>query len=316
MNTYRRTASKTGTKAQLAKRLALGLIALALATALIGCAPHHDVVVIADASAEYAIGYEDGFASDSDYIDGYDDSWFTVGSGPILYNASSIPFLDDVSYSAGFWDGVFDAYNDGYFVAYRYAFVIGFSEGYDNGFWSDYLDFLDADVHLEFDHGGFSDGYHDGFSEGRVFGAFDYEAGLPFDWLDALLDWESGTDLVFTEIGVGTGAYGPVVFYTWGTDPLAAGSLAPARASSTERATSSTTPDARSHLTGSAFALSIARPLTPEQELQLSVIPPVSLRDPRPLLLVSTWLERIDLYNSTGASGSAAPSAKRYRAAK
>lgn len=313
MNATRRIASK----ARFAKRIALATIVTALAAALIGCVPHHDVVIVGSSAAEYAAGYDDGFASDADYHDGYDDSWFTVGSGPILYNGSSIPFLDEVSYSSGFWDGVFDAYNDGYFVAYRYAFVIGFSEGYDNGYWADYLDFLATDFHPEFEHGGFSDGYHDGFSEGRVFGAFDFEAGFPFDWMDALLDWESGTDLFFAEVGVGTGAFGPVTLYEWATDPLTTTALAAERVASSDTTSakaSDTTVSPRSHLTGSGLALSIARPLTSAQKAQLNVIPPVSLRAPRPLLLTSTWLERINLYNSTGSSSALAPSTKRVRA--
>lgn len=322
MNAYRRVASKRRNSKggiSASRRLASVVLALLIAAVLTGCGAHgvHGVVVAEPSSSvEYAIGYDDGFASDADYVAGYDDSWFTVGSGPILYDAASIPFIDDVSYSAGFWDGVFDAYNDGYYVAYRYAFVVGFSEGYDNGYWSDFLDFLAADFHPEFDHGGFSDGYHDGFSEGRVFGAFDFEAGLPFDWLDALLDWESGTDLVFSEVGVGTGAFGPVILYEWGTDPLAALSPSVSGADSEATPRGSESPDTRattrSHLDSSSFALSIARPLTAEQQLQLNVVPPVSLRDSRPLLLTSTWLDRIDSYNATG-SFVAAPSTKRLR---
>src|SRR5690606_33914571 len=111
-------------------------------------------------------------------------------------------------------------YNDGYFTSYRYAFIIGWSEGYDAAFYPDYLAFLALDQHTENLNGGWGDGYNDGFSEGRVFGAYDYEAGLAFDWEDALLDYEDGVDLYFEEVDVGTGALGPVFLYEYGTDPL------------------------------------------------------------------------------------------------
>ncbi|MCH7959713.1 MAG: hypothetical protein IID08_06265 [Candidatus Hydrogenedentes bacterium] len=312
MNAYRTTAPKPGRAHGIRASLIILSGALALVFLTVGCEPtslHH-----ADSSGfnAYDSGYAAGFSSDADYYDGYDDGWFTVGNGPILYSGGSIPFLNDDSEIAGFWDGVYDAYNDGYFVEYRYAFVIGFSEGYDNAFWPDYLNFLATDTHPEFAHGGFSDGYHDGFSEGRVFGAFDYETGLPFDWLDALLDWEGGTDLFFSEIPVGTGASGPVVLYEWGTDPT----VAPASAETSDAdgdpstRTSDTQderPSARSHLS-SSLRLDIARPLTFNQQLDLTVIPTTSLRNNRTLGFTSTWLDRIDAYNSTG---SAAPSTTR-----
>src|SRR5690606_34957703 len=99
-------------------------------------------------------------------------------------------------------------------------FILGFSEGYDAAFYPDYLDFLDGDLHTENANGGWGDGYNDGFSEGRIFGAADYEDGRAFDWLDALADYEAGTDLYFEEIDLGTGIYGPVYLYEYGTDPL------------------------------------------------------------------------------------------------
>ncbi|MCH7909164.1 MAG: hypothetical protein IIB38_06050, partial [Candidatus Hydrogenedentes bacterium] len=284
-----------GWKLSVAAMLGLG--------ALVGCSGGGGDHV--DLSA-FNRGYDDGFADDSEYFLGFDESLFTIGFGPILYSAGDIPFIDDLSEGAGFWDGVFDAYNDGYFVEYRYAFVIGFSEGYDNAFWSDYLNFLATDIHPEFAHGGFSDGYHDGFSEGRVFGAFDFEVGLPFDWLDALLDWERGTDLFFSEIPLGTGAFGPVVLYEWGTDPTVASASAEtsgadgapsARASDTQ----DERPSARSHL-ASTLRLDIARPLTFDQQLDLTVIPAFSLRNDRLLGFTTTWLDRIDAYNGTGSA--------------
>jgi len=187
-------------------RYILAALLLAILATLAGCDGSD---YSHDEFSDYDDGYDDGFALDEEYYLGYDDSWFTIGFTPIYYQGGDIPFIPDFSYDAGYYDGIFDAYNDGYFVAYNYAFIIGFSEGYDNAYWPDYLTFLANDTHTDYLNGGFSDGYNDGFSEGRVFGGFDYEVFLPFDWLDAFLDWESGTDLYFEEIDVGTGEFGP-----------------------------------------------------------------------------------------------------------
>ncbi|MBM3289625.1 MAG: hypothetical protein FJY92_05690, partial [Candidatus Hydrogenedentes bacterium] len=177
---------------------------------------------------DYDVGYAAGFLRDDFYWDGYFDGWDTIDKTPFYYDTDEFPYIDDDSYDAGYWDGVWFAYNDGYFADYHYAFIVGFSEGYDNAYWSDYLDFLAIDAHPEYLNGGWSDGYHDGYSEGRVFGANDYEQGLGFDWLDALLDYESGTDLYFAEVDVGTGAYGPVELYEYGTDPASLKKIAKA----------------------------------------------------------------------------------------
>ena len=175
-------------------------------------------LLLAGCPSEYDAGFADGFAEDEDYWTGFDDSWDTVDAGPIYYQGSAIPQVADPPYDAGYWDGVWYAYNDGYFVAYDYAFTIGFSEGYAIAYTPDWPAFLASDEHIEYLDGGFTDGYNDGFSEGRVFGAWDYENGWPFDWLDAMLDYRDGTDL---EIGgVATGVYGPVYLYEYGTDPL------------------------------------------------------------------------------------------------
>lgn len=243
----------------------------------------------------YDDGFDDGFALDDWYWDGYFDGYDTLGFSPIYYDASGIPYYDSPPYDAGYWDGVWYAYNDGYFVDYHYAFILGFSEGYDNAFWPDYLDFLYYDVHTEYENGGWSDGYHDGFSEGRVFGAYDYEAGLPFDWLDALLDYESGTDLYFEEVDVGTGIYGPVYLYEYGTDPntfkKAAALERGHRAPLTIRA-ASLTKDA------GLDAQSLYRALDPQAQLDLQVAPSQSLRDTIELRLDSTWLQRVNQYLS------------------
>ena len=111
-------------------------------------------------------------------------------------------------YDAGYWDGVWYAYNDGYFVCYDYAFTIGFSEGYDLAYRGDWFDFIAGDAHPEYLDGSFEDGYNDGFTEGTVFGATDYRLGLPLDWLDAMWDYRDGTDVYIEELETGTGAWG------------------------------------------------------------------------------------------------------------
>jgi hypothetical protein len=260
----------------------------------------------------YEAGFNDGFAQDDYYFTGYDDSWYTIGSGPLLYQGGDIPYIDDFTYDAGYYDGLFYAYNDGYWVAYRYAFIIGFSEGYDNAFAPDYLDFLAFDTHVEYLTGGFSDGYNDGFTEGRVFGAFDYEAFLPFDWLDALRDWENGTDLYFEEVDVGTGVFGPAVLYEWGTDPhfLRSGG-APARGMVEAAKGLRNTATDEGHTAES-------RPLEPNQTDQLLVTPTESLRSGRTLRIEQSWLERIEAYASgpvardSGVSGSRGDSGRAH----
>ena len=285
-----RTNSVSTAVPWLAKIGLAGMLALAGA-GLVGCPT--------DPRSDYDIGFDDGFAEDEWYYAGYDDSFDTEGAFPILYEGDLIPFIDDLSYDAGYYDGVWYAYNDGYFVAYREAFIIGFSEGYDAAFAPDYLEFLDDDEHVELLNGGFDDGYNDGFSEGRVFGAFDFEAGLPFDWEDAFLDWESGTDLCFDEVGVCTGALGPVVYYEWGTNPHELKSASDQRPLRADRATPSirATDDAAKARDdkGDDLALSdLVRPLLEDQEEQLLVSPETTARGNRELRLETTWLARIN----------------------
>ncbi|HOK88801.1 MAG TPA: hypothetical protein PK379_02120 [Candidatus Hydrogenedentes bacterium] len=172
-----------------------------------------------DAQAEYDLGFNDGFLRDDYYWKGYDDSFYTRDGGPIYYQGGTLPYVESPPYEAGFWDGVWYAYNDGYFVAYDDAFTIGFSEGYDVGYGPNWQEFLARDQHVEYLDGGFSDGYNDGFSEGRILGAVDYVEGLPFDWLDAMAYYRAGNDAYLEEIALGTGAYGPVILYEYGTDP-------------------------------------------------------------------------------------------------
>lgn len=246
--------------------------------------------------ASYDEGFDDGFAIDDWYWDGYFDGYDTLDFSPIYYDTSDILFLESPPYDAGFWDGVWYAYNDGYFVDYHYAFILGFSEGYDNAFWPDYLDFLDSDVHTEYENGGWSDGYNDGFSEGRVFGAYDFEAGLPFDWLDALLDYESGTDLYFEEVDVGTGVFGPVFLYEYGTDPNTF-----KKSAAFERGTKAPlTIRGDGRLKGVDIdSRPLFRTLDPQAKQDLQVTPEQSLRDSIELRLDTSWLQRVNAYLST-----------------
>ena len=257
-------------------------------------------------TTEYDAGFAVGFAEDDWYWKGYDDSYATLDYSPVYYQGSTIPTADTPPYDQGYWDGVWYAYNDGYFVCYDYAFAIGFSEGYDAAYYSGYLMFLANDVHVENDNGGWGDGYNDGFSEGRVFGASDYEQGLVFDWLDALLDYQSGTDLNFEEISVGTGAYGPVTLYVYGTDPTAAKSAAQTRVPGNANLPigrskrNAPLPAIRASLPLKASdppALSY-RPLTATVEEELNTCPTNTTRSSRPLTLTTTWLDRVDAYRA------------------
>ena len=239
----------------------------------------------------YDLGFDDGFAEDAWYFEGYDDSFLTVGA-QILYEGGDIPLLEDGSYDAGYYDGIWYAYNDGYFVAYQDAFIVGFSEGYDAMFYADWPDVLAGDVHIEFDNGGFDDAYNDGFSEGRVFGAFDYDTDLPFDWEDAFLDWQAGTDVAVIVTGgaeVSTGVDGPVLLYEYGFDP----SFAKAR-------TLRNGPLWRSH-TGMRTVVNekgvdgeiVPRAWTDDQLDRLEVTPNDSPRSDKSVRLSTTWLDRI-----------------------
>jgi hypothetical protein len=263
------------------------VVALALLAILaVGCPPGGP-----SGSTEYDVGFAAGFATDGRYWDGYFDGWDTTADVPIYYDTTDIPFIEDLTFDAGFWDGVWYAYNDGYFVDYTYGFVLGFSEGYDNAYWDDFLDFLASDVHFEYLNGGWGDGYEDGYTEGRIFGANDFEQGLPLDWLDALLDYQSGTDLYFSEVDIGTGIYGPAIPYEYGVDPLAKamakrnkGQVGPRsiRKQAGEKADLSSQP--------------FFRPVNAEAAELLDVLNATSLRDSIELRLTTTWLERVNAY--------------------
>lgn len=262
----------------------LGLPLIAAIIAVAGCpAPPPPL-------PSYDQGYLDGFAEDDWYWDGFFDSYDTVDAQNLYYQGDTIPYVVSPPYDAGYWDGVWVAYHDGYFVAYHYAFVIGFSEGYDAAFFPGFLNFLRDDDHLEFRHGGWADGYNDGFSEGRVFGAYDYEAGLPFDWHDALLDYEDGTDIYFEEVDVGTGDLGPVTLYAYGTNPFLM-----------KRAERTTLAERAIRADGGLKQQDtddIYRTLTAEARSALNVRPGASQRSDRPLTLTTTWIQRIDQYLS------------------
>ncbi|HOQ32034.1 MAG TPA: hypothetical protein PLA12_05925 [Candidatus Hydrogenedens sp.] len=245
--------------------------------------------------AEYERGFNDGFAQDDYYWAGFFDSYDTINGGTIYYQGDKIPQVESPAYDAGYYDGLWFAYNDGYFVEYDYAFTIGFSEGYDCAYQSGWQTFLATDKHVEWLDGGFSDGYNDGFSEGRVFGAYDYYNGLPFDWLDAMIDYRSGTDLSMA--GVATGDNGPVILYEWGTDPKTL-LKSKRNVDVVGRSIRFTAKDKNSNAKFSPPDISY-RPMIPDAEKEYNIKPATSPRYAvKPLTLTSTWLERINQYRS------------------
>lgn len=288
------------------------LVTLAAGLLVLGCPTEQPIPD--DPTRAYDRGFNSGFARDDWYWQGYDDGYDTVGAFPIYYRGDTIPYYETPPYDAGYWDGVWYAYNDGYFVNYRYAFIVGFSEGYDAAFWPDYLAFLAGDVHTEYLNGGWADGYNDGFSEGRIFGANDFEQGLAFDWQDALAAYEDGLDLYFAEIDLGSGLYGPVYLYEYGLDPHTLKS-ADAQRPPAQR-------DDGRMIRGGALAKAdianreIFRSLDPDRRQQLSIAPQTSSRDQqRPLRLTSTWYQRVAGYLS-GAKSAAATERARAVAAE
>jgi hypothetical protein len=274
------------TKARFQSPGVLGLILLGVGL-LSGCPVPPDGNP--DPQAEYDAGFLVGFARDSEYWRGFDDSYDTVDGGPIYYSGSEIPYLDELSYEAGYWDGTWYAYNDGYFVAYDYAFTIGFSEGYAAAFQPGWRSFLRNDQHIEWLDGGWTDGYNDGFSEGRVFGAWDWENGWPNDWLDAMLDYRGGTDLTIG--GVSTGDAGPVYLYEYGTDPNDLVKVG--KASGTGGPSLRSLGDAKAAIPDISY-----RSLPSSVQQEFNVKPDYSPRSTNPLGLSTTWLERINAYRS------------------
>lgn len=266
----------------------------------------------------YNEGYDEGFYTDSKYWEGYDDSYDTdPPDGPILYSGGEIPYVEGETYEAGYYDGLWYAYHDGYFVSYDYGFTIGFSEGYDIGFNPDWYDFLMGDVHPEYYDGSFMDGYQDGFSEGSIFGAWDYKEVLVFDWEDAMWDYRSGTDLYIDEVGFGTGDYGTVYLYEYGVDPntyfqkagaaaarTGSGKVRQPRKADAGKANVSLRVSVEKAMTQvkqgetSAHAISY-RALTEAVSAELNIRPQFSPRSYEwELTLPDTWFERIQRYRA------------------
>ncbi|HPO13989.1 MAG TPA: PASTA domain-containing protein [Candidatus Hydrogenedentes bacterium] len=241
---------------------------------------------------EYDAGFADGFAEDDEYWQGYDDSYDTVNGGTIYYSGGEIPYIEELTYEAGYWDGVWQAYNDGYFVAYDYAFTIGFSEGYDVGYSILWPVFFAGDTHPEYLDGGFSDGYNDGFTEGSVFGAYDYENGIPYDWLGAMMDYRSPIDLCVDDYC--TGEYGPVTLYEYGTDP---NDLVKKSTPRTPRASMHAPFAIRKSDSAKADTPAISyRALIQSVKNELSIKPAKSPRSDRTISLTTTWLQRVEDY--------------------
>lgn len=284
----------------------MGAFSMALLL-LVGCPPDPDPI------DGYNEGYKEGYATDSKYWEGYADSYDTdPPDGPIFYSGSEIPYIEEETYDAGYYDGLWDAYNDGYFVSYDYGFTIGFSEGYDIGFSEFWYDFLINDAHPEYYDGSFMDGYQDGFSEGSIFGAWDYKEGFTFDWEDAMWDYRSGTDLYIDEVEFGTGEYGDVYFYEYGVDPNSGKNEV---GTATRRAESGKVRQIRNAVTGKetvsprvsvnnivkqgvkqANGISY-RPLIQTVSTQLNINPQYSpCFIGRSLTLPDTWLARIERY--------------------
>ncbi len=266
----------------------------------------------------YSEGFEEGFGDNSKYWEGYADSYDTnPPDGPILYRGDEIPYIEEETYEAGYYDGLWYAYHDGYYVSYDYGFTIGFSEGYDIGFSEFWYDFLVNDAHPEYYDGSFMDGYQDGFSEGSIFGAWDYDTGLTFDWEDALWDYHSGTDLYIEAVGFGTGEYGVVVLYEYGIDPNTYYDKAEAvlRRTRSGKVRQSRKADAEQdsvspRISGENIIMPLKqrlkaddgisyRILTELVRTQLNIRPEYSPRfSGRSLLLPDTWLERIERYRA------------------
>jgi hypothetical protein len=277
------------------KRLALAPAALVALTALAGC-PF--VLPVDPVNPQYDAGFNEGFFQDDYYWDGYYDGYDTVGAAPIYYDVSHIPILDDGSYDAGYYDGLWYAYNDGYFVNYDYAFTIGFSEGYDAAFYPDWPEFIADDRHIEWDNGGWGDGYNDGFSEGRILGAYDYEEGFEFDWFDAMLFYRDGGDVAVIDADgfeVGTGTLGPVLLWEYGLDPHTLKSSRPMEEAKSGRGGLSVRRDAGAKQDSPKLTY---RDLTSEAANALNVTPNTSIRGNVTMRLDTSWLQRVQQYQS------------------
>lgn len=281
---------------------ALGLLLLAAASlGLAGCPELPE-------DGNYEEGFDDGFAEDEEYWQGYYDSWDTVDGGEIYYTGHEIPYIEEDTYEAGYWDGVWYAYNDGYFVAYDYAFTIGFSDGYDAAYQPEWDNFILNDEHIEWLDGGFSDGYNDGFSEGRVFGADDWEFPRDFDWMDAMLDYRDGIDVLLDDYGVevGTGEWGPVYLYEYGANPWEliegkSGDVARKNRAGADKPAIRRGTDQKVTINEVSY-----RPLQEEVRQELDVRYNKAPRGDIELSIQDKWLDRIQQYLSVYEDGSKA----------
>lgn len=212
------------------------LVPVLAGAALVGCP---------SPQSQYDAGFQTGAAS-SEYEEyfffGFQDSWLVDSELDLVrYDDSSIPLYDNESFDAGYYDAIWEGYNNGYFEAYSNAILLGFETGYIVGFETAALLVNDADIvayvqdllFFDREHGGFIDGYNDGVWEGRMFGIDDYMREVTKDddnWRLAYSEWFQGINAVIRGTQVGSGDFGPVVFYVWGTDPTAGGKAAAAPA--------------------------------------------------------------------------------------
>ena len=104
---------------------------------------------------------------------------------------------------------------------------------------------------------------------------------------------------VFEEVDVGTGVYGPVYLYEYGTDPhtLKANTVRGDRLLGPERTM-------RSGLTKEVDmeGRELYRALSTDARQRYEVTPENSVRNDRELRLETTWLQRIQSYLSAGKS--------------
>ena len=252
-----------------------------------------------EGESEYERGFNEGFARDDWYWKGYDDSCATTTYDTVYYQGGLIPVYESPLYDAGYYDGVWYAYNNGYYVAYDVAFTIGFSEGYDLAFNSgaQYASFIVGDTHIEYDNGGWADGYNDGYSEGKFFGGDDYRLEYTFDWIAALDEYWKGTDIFMPEINQGTGA---VMLYMYGYDPNPESKFgAPPCESNAKHRTASAWLRERIpavKASDAENAILDRRVFDEKHRADLEKAPEKSPRSDRTLSLKTTWLERINAY--------------------
>ena len=282
--------------------LALGILASAF---LVGCEG-----ITGESIILFNIGFESAFTETNEHYDrGYNHSFdvydnsLPIGCG-ILYEGDLIGAVDALTIPAGLLDGEWYAYHDGYFAAYDDAFIIGFSEGYDVAFHEDWPTFLDLDEHLEWLDGSFRDGYHDGFTEGRIFGASDFEnSELPFDWVDALLFYTFEDDVaidVTDSLTLSTGVDGPAFLYEHGVDP-ATEITEPSDCTPLVKGTGSFRSRAKAKQAGFEAPEFMKREFSPEVLDVLQTTVESTVRGDRDTdRLEDTWFDRLIAYENAG----------------